>query len=230
MKTLMIAVVAVAMTGCAALKKVGTQLDPTGIAAANEREEQRKIDEATRAEAQKVADAKRAEQQKLDDAARAKAKAEREALEAKAKTSQQLMLAELNLSMPVPGDVQSKKHHSDAYGSPALLLTGEASNFAVIVANADSDRYTLDERIRRHMSEFKYGIDVIRRDSKPDGTWEFEFSYPIYSTEGQRMGSEMGYFSRKLVGGKKLNCFISGIDDTQVNQVATACAKLASAR
>ena len=48
--------------------------------------------------------------------------------------------------------------------------------------------------------------------------------------EGRLIRTEMGYFSRKLVGGKKVNCFITGITDAKVGEVSKACQQLVVAR
>jgi hypothetical protein len=233
---------AVLGSGCAAMMSGGSlTIDPVEIATRQEREAQQKKDEAARAEQQKKDEAARAEQKKRDELADAEMKkqyeeqkkkreAARAELEALAKTMKTVKVPELGMSLRVPGDVEVKPHHSDAYGTPAMLLSGEVSGFGVIVSNAAEDRYDFTQRLARHRSEFRYGIDVIRQNQGAGGTFEFEFSYPVYYNDGTRGGNQMGYFARKNVSGKKVNCFISGLSDRGISRVVEACKTVATAK
>ncbi len=111
-----------------------------------------------------------------------------------------------------------------------MLLEGAASHFSVIITDANKDRYGLTERLTRQQSEFRYGMDVIRQGEKPGGNWEFEYSYPTYFESGASAGTEMGYFSRKVVGGKKYNCLLSGLSQKELDAVIDACDSIAAAK
>lgn len=205
----------------------GRSFDPLAMARENDRQkEQERQAKINANEAQK-----REEERKKQEAI-AKAEADKRAeenrvrvaaLTEKAKKNVPVKISELGVELLAPGDVIVKEHKADGYGANPRLLTGEVSRFDVIVTDAESDRYGIDERIRRHYSEFRYGVDIIRRADLPNGGWEFEFSYPEYFTDGTRAGTSMGYFSRRVVGGKKVNCFISGISDKVMNDVLKAC-------
>lgn len=189
-------------TGCAAMTSGGVlTIDPVELETRLEREEQRKKAEAARAE-----------------------------LEALAKTTKTAKVSELGVTLKVPGDVEVESHRSGACGTPAMLLSGKASGFSVIVTNAADDRYDFAERLARHRSEFRYGIDVIRQNQGAGGTFEFEFSHPTSFTDGTRVGSERGYFARKNVGGKQVNCLISGVSDSALSRVIEACKTVATAK
>lgn len=191
------------------------------------REEERKKQEAlNKVEAEKRAEAdKLRREEEAKKAAAAKAAEDKRIAELgeKAKKNNPVKISELGIELLAPGDVVVKEHKADGYGGSPRLLTGEVSGFDVIVSDAESDRYGIDERIRRHYSEFRYGVDIIRRGNLPNGGWEFEFSYPEYYTDGTRAGTSMGYFSRRVVGGKKVNCFISGVSDKLMSDVLKAC-------
>ncbi len=217
-----------------------------------ERAEQEKVDAQKREEAEAKYQAERAASEAKskaeNDERQAKYKAEQEAaekaravaaaaekerkaaLEAKAKNKATVKLTELGVALLAPGDVEVKKHDSDAYGTPALFVSGEASGFEVIVANAADDRYDLEQRIRRERAEYHWGMDVIRQKELKGGGWEFEFSYPEYYTDGRSAGSRMGYFSRQVVGGKKYNCFISAVNEAHLNDAAKACTSITAAK
>lgn len=191
----------------------------------------READRQKQAALDKAEAEKRAEEAKLARAEQEKKAAEAKAIEdkriaelaAKAKKNAPVKISELGIELLAPGDVQVKEHKADGYGANPRMLSGEVSGFDVIVTNAESDRYDMNERITRHYSEFRYGVDVIRRNNLPNGGWEFEFSYPEYYTDGTRAGTSMGYFSRRVVGGKKINCFISGVSDKVLTDVLKAC-------
>lgn len=218
-------------TGCALqLGGKTLNLDPMAAQREAEAKELQKQQEAERAEQDKVAQANRAEEERKRAAAAAEQKEKQKALEAKAKVHQKLLIPELGITVDVPGDVEAKPHKSTAYGDPALLLEGEASHFELILSNAESDRYDLTQRVKKHGSDFTYGIDVIRQDQQANGEWDFEYSYPIYFTDGSRGGNQMGYFSRKVVQGKKYNCFIAGITEKRLGDIVKTCATIAKAR
>ncbi len=224
---------AVWTSGCAAMagNGRGLSINPFEIAARQEADEQKKKDDAARAEQQQKDAVARAEQQKKNEAAAADAKAKRAELEKLAATTQDLLIPELGITVKVPGDVKASKHRNNNYGDPSILLTGGASGFDLILTNAEGDRYGLDERLKRQQSEFRYGMDVIRKDNvSKNGTWDFEYSYQIYNTDGTRGGTGMGYFARKVVAGKKLNCLIAGASEAGLGKVIEACKTVASAK
>jgi hypothetical protein len=167
-----------------------------------------------------------------EQAARKEAEAEaRKQAEARAKIPQKLKVAELGIEVTVPGDVACQPHTSTAYGDPALLLKGPVSRFALILTDAGSDRYGIDERIRKQRSHFTYGIDVVRRKARGDGSWEFEYSTPTYFTDGKRAWDEMGVFARRVVGGKKYNCLIAGLSSQKaLDEAVKACLSIKPAR
>ncbi len=223
---------AVWTSGCAAMagNGRGLSLNPFEIAARQEADEQKKKDDVARAEQQQKDAVARAEQKKKDEAAAADAKAKRAELEKLAATTQSLVIPELGITLKVPGDVKAAKHRNNNYGDPSILLSGDASGFDLILTNAEGDRYGLDERLKRQMSEYRYGMDVIRKENAPNGAWDFEYSYPIYYQDGTRGGTEMGYFSRKVISGKKINCLIAGTSEAGLGKVIDACKTVAMAK
>ena len=65
---------------------------------------------------------------------------------------------------------------------------------------------------------------------KPNGSWGFEYSYPLYFNDGTSAGTEMGYFSRRVVGTRKINCFLSGLRGQEaLNDLVKACNSIAAA-
>jgi hypothetical protein len=174
------------------------------------------------------AEAKRQEDARL--AKIAEAKKQEEEAKALASKEQELFVPELGIKIKVPGDVKAKVRDVASYGSPDVMLEGPASYFALIVTDATKDRYGINERLTRQQSEFRYGMDVVRREEKPGGAWEFEYSYPLYYQDGTSAGTEMGYFSRKVVGGKKYNCLLSGLSQKKLEAVITACDSIAAAK
>lgn len=176
--------------------------------------EAKRREEAEQAEKARVAEAQKKE-------AEAKALAEKE---------QELVIPELGIKVKVPGDVTFKKRDVTSYGTPDVILEGPASYFALIITDATKDRYGLAERLTRQQSEFRYGMDVIRKGEKPSGAWDFEYSYPLYYQDGTSAGTEMGYFSRKVVGGKKYNCLLSGLSQKKLEAVIDACDSIAPAK
>jgi len=153
---------------------------------------------------------------------------------------QRFVVAALGVSLVVPGDVKSEPAKNHDFGDPQIDLFGEASSFYLTVANADKDRYGLDERIRREQGEvagtyFVDGVarvpvqlDIIRKARAGNG-WEFEYSRPQVDQHHERFGTLLGYFSRRVVGGKKLNCFMVTTDEGDIARAAEACASLAPA-
>lgn len=174
---------------------------------------------------------KRREAEKQAEAARvAEAKKKDEEAKALAAKEQELVIPELGIKVKVPGDVTAKKRDVSSYGTPDIFLEGKASYFALIITDATKDRYGLAERLTKQQSEFRYGIDVIRQGEKPGGAWEFEYSYPLYFQDGTSAGTEMGYFARKVVGGKKYNCLLSGLSQKKLDAVIDACESIAPAK
>ncbi|GEM_PF-2871766 len=181
-----------------------------------------------------------AEAKRQDDARKEKAAAEKariaeaakkdEEAKALAAKQQQLVVPELGIKITVPGDVTAKVRDVASYGSPDLILEGPASYFSVIVTDASKDRYGINERLTRQQSEFRYGMDVIHREEKPGGAWAFEYSYPLYYQDGTSAGTEMGYFSRVVVGGKKYNCLLSGLSQKKLEAVISACDSIVAAK
>lgn len=227
--------------------------EPNGSGDANERERQRQEKlaadqarwQAAQAERQAKAQADQERRQAEYEAERAAAKEkaeadrvarEREAAEEKvkqaelakkAKTKRAFTIAELGLSIVVPGDVQAEDAGIQNYGTKTQKLEGDASEFLLFVSNADRDRFGLEERIRFYRtSEFQYGMTVIARRALPQGGWAFEFSYPQYDGRGNVQATYLGYFSHRVVAGKKVNCFVSGLDDDQLDDVERACQSL----
>lgn len=222
--------------GCAAQLRIpGLMNLGAGTAAARD---ESPSTSSTPAAAAKPADPEEARRQEADrkakeDAEKARvAEAQKKEAEAKALATkeQQLFIPELGIKVTVPGDVTAKKRDNTAYGSPDVLLEGPASYFALIITDATKDRYGLAERLTRQQSEFRYGMDVIRQGEKPGGSWEFEYSYPLYFQDGTSAGTEMGYFSRKVVGGKKYNCLLSGLSQKKLDAVIEACDSIAPAK
>jgi hypothetical protein len=181
-------------------------------------------DPAAREEARRLQAEERARRKEAEDEARKQA-------EARAKVPQKLRVAELGIEVTVPGDVEYKPHTSTAYGDPALLLKGPVSHFALILTNAASDRYSLEERISRQRGHFTYGIDVVRRQKRGDGSWEFEYTTPTYFNDGKRAWDEMGVFARRIISGKKYNCLIAGLSSQQaLDEAVKACLSIKPAR
>ena len=83
--------------------------------------------------------------------------------------------------------------------------------------------------IRHSVARAADSLDVIRQGEK-NGAWEFEYSYPLYFQDGTSAGTEMGYFSRKVVGGKKYNCLLSGLSQKKLEAVIEACESIAPAK
>ena len=193
---------------------------------------------ATAATPAKPADPEEAKRQEADRKAKEDAEkvrvAEAQKKEAEAKAlaakEQELVIPELGIKVKVPGDVTFKKRDVTSYGTPDVLLEGPASYFSLIITDATKDRYGLAERLTKQQSEFRYGIDVIRQGEKPGGSWEIEYSYPLYFNDGSSAGTEMGYFSRKVVGGKKYNCLLSGLSQKKLEAVIDACDSIAPAK
>lgn len=181
------------------------------------------------AEAKRQEDARKAKdaEEKARIAEAAKKEEEAKALASK---EQELLVPELGIKIKVPGDVTAKVRDVASYGSPDVILEGPASYFSVIVTDATKDRYGINERLTKQQAEFRYGMDVIRREEKPGGAWEFEYSYPLYFQDGTSAGTEMGYFSRKVVGGKKYNCLLSGLSQKKLDAVITACDSITVAK
>ncbi|MBS2029775.1 MAG: hypothetical protein JST54_17880 [Deltaproteobacteria bacterium] len=190
---------------------------------AQAREAQRKQDEDKRKQ-----EAAAREEQRKKDAAAAKVKADE--LAAKAKTTQVVRLEELGVELQVPGDVKVERHDSDDYGSPGYMLTGDASNFSLIVTDASKDRFGLHERIRAEQTEFRFGIDVLSM-KEGKGGWSFLYSDPIYYNDGSRGGTEYGQWSRVSVGKQKLNCLIAGLSSqNELNRALDACQAIKAAK
>ena len=166
-----------------------------------------------------------AEKAKADEATKKEAEAK-----ALATKEQELFVPELGIKIKVPGDVKAKVRDVASYGTPDLILEGPASYFTLIITDATKDRYGINERLTKQQGEFRYGMDVIRREEKPGGSWDFEYSYPLYFQDGTSAGTEMGYFSRKVVGGKKYNCLLSGLSQAKLDAVITACDSIAPAK
>jgi hypothetical protein len=223
------AAVALVLAGCSA------QLRIPGISLGGGQREESQA-QAQPAKPADPEEAKRAEAERTKREAEERAKADeatRKAEQAKelAKKPQQLVIPELAIRITVPGDVAFKARDVSAYGSPDYILEGGASYFTLIVTDATSDRYGLAERLTKQMAEYRYGMDVIRKDQKPGGSWDFEYSYPLYFQDGTSAGTEMGYFSRKVVGGKKYNCLLSGLGSQKaLDAVISACDSIAPAK
>jgi hypothetical protein len=199
---------------------------PAPVAAAPDpaREEARRLQAEEQARRQQAAAEEQARRKQAEEEARKQA-------EAKAKVPQKLRVAELGVEVTVPGDVEYKPHHSPAYGDPALLLSGPVSHFSLILTNAGSDRYGLDDRIRKQRSQFTYGIDVVRKKQRGDGSWEFEYSTPTYFNDGKRAWDEVGVFARRVVAGKRYNCLIAGLSSQKaLDEAVKACLSIKPAR
>jgi hypothetical protein len=181
-------------------------------------EAQARQDAAAQAEEARVAQVHAAEAQRV------------QALAAKAANTVTFVIAELGVSIQVPGDVVSAPFAEKSYGDPAIDLTGEASGFRVVVTDASADTLGLEERKRQQQVDFTYGVQILRATPRPDGGWGIEYSDPVYSTAGERMGVEYGYFGRRVVGGKKYNCFHAGqTSPAQTAKLIAACDTLRAA-
>ncbi len=228
----------VLVSGCAAQLRIPGLMSFGGGTAAQPAEETHSAPAAAAAEQPKPADP--AEAKRQEDARKEKEAAEKariaeaakkeEEAKALASKSQQLVVPELGIKITVPGDVTAKVRDVASYGSPDLILEGPASYFSVIVTDASKDRYGINERLTKQQSEFRYGMDVIHREEKPGGSWAFEYSYPLYYQDGTSAGTEMGYFSRVVVGGKKYNCLLSGLSQKKLEAVISACDSIAVAK
>lgn len=194
------------------------------------RDAERKAEAAERAEREKAQAAAFAERQKEAAKQEEARLAKEKELAAKAATKQTLVIPELGVRVTVPGDVEYRQHHSNNLGEPAVFLEGKASGFALILANAAEDRYGKRERMDKQLADFNYNLTFLRQQQKPDGSWEFEYVSTVYLADGSRAGQEFGYFSRRNIGKKKINCLISGLwGEKALTGVVKVCQGMAAA-
>ncbi len=161
---------------------------------------------------------------RAEDEKEKKAK-EREALVERSKETVALPVPQLGVSVLVPGDAEviAKAMRGRSKSS---YVQGPVSGFVVELADADDDRTSVDERIKRETAGMK-NVQLVKKRSLPSGGYAFEFLWTQRFVDGNGFttGTEQrtGVFVKQVVGTRAVHCYLFQGNEITARETVKRC-------